>query len=368
MPLAFLYSDELKEYDFGPGHPFRGDRFQNFLPYLKKQLPPENNYVLLTAGEATDEDLLRICREDYIEFTRKYYAAAHVGRDYDDDFYLFQSGDNMPIGRPGNVEMAARVVVGQAKKAADLVMTGKYQKVVSIGGGLHHAKSAYGEGFCLYNDVAFCAKYAQEVYKLDRVLVLDSDAHAGNGTADYLFRSPNFLFIDIHQDPMTIYPGTGFAEDIGDGDGKGFKMNIPMPVYAGNRSYALAFDELIMPVVAEFKPQLIIRNGGSDPYFEDGLTRLGLTAAGFRMMGDHVRQMSEICGGKQIDLIASGYNPDVLPQIWFALLSGIAPFDVPVVEPRPIPARLQADFAYETSKTVVEQVKNHLRPYWKCFQ
>jgi len=141
------------------------------------------------------------------------------------------------------------------------------------------------EGFCIYNDVAFTATYLLEKYNFEKILILDTDAHAGNGTAEYFRTDPRVLFVDIHQDPRTIYPGTGFASDIGADSGKGFSVNIPLPIYAGDESYKLVFDEIILPLTGEFKPQIIVRNGGSDPHFNDGLTHLGLTIAGFRMVG-----------------------------------------------------------------------------------
>ncbi len=153
----------------------------------------------------------------------------------------------------------------------------------------------------------------------------------------------------------------------GTGSGTGFTINVPLPVYASDASYKLVFDEIVEPVAREFQPQIIIRNGGSDPYFEDGLTRLGLTVAGFRMIGERVNKMSQLCQGKLIDLIASGYNPQVLPQCWLALISGIAGFDVPITEPLPVPARLKSDSALPDTKHVVEQVKSALKPYWRCF-
>ncbi len=367
MSVAMLYSEGLKEYDFGPGHPFRGDRYLAFPAYLKETIKPEGNYTFMSADPASDEDLLKICQGDYIDFTRQFFATAHAGLSYDGRFYQYHSADNHPIGRPGDLEAAARLVIGQAKRAADIVQSGEYQKVVSIGGGLHHAKTDYGEGFCLYNDVAFTAMYLMEKYKLERVLILDTDAHAGNGTADYFYSSSKVLFIDLHQDPATLYPGTGFAHETGAGAGAGFTINVPLPVYAGNASYALVFDEIVEPVAREFQPQVIIRNGGSDPYVEDGLTRLGLTVAGFRMIGERVRKLAGLCEGKLIDLIASGYNPRVLPQCWLALLSGVAGFDVDIQEPLLVPARLKSEFTLEETKRVVAQVKRAHKPYWRCF-
>jgi acetoin utilization protein AcuC len=357
----------LKEYDFGPGHPFRGDRYETFPPFLRENLSEDDNYRFLKAEQASDEDLLIICRRDYIEFTRQYYRASNLGLSYDGRFHLYHSPDNSPIGRPGKIEEAARLIVGQAKLAADLVQSGQFQKVVSIGGGMHHAKENYGEGFCIYNDVAFSAKYLMEEYKLERILILDTDAHAGNGTSQYFYSNPKVLFIDLHQDPRTLYPGVGFTSDIGSGEGKGFTVNVPMPVYAGYDSYQLVFDQIIQPIVEEFKPQIIIRNGGSDPHFADGLTHLGLPVRGFRMIGERVKEMAEICRGSLIDLIASGYNKKLLPYAWLALISGLAGFKLSLEEPEPIPQRFQKDPSLEQTAEIVAEVKSALRDYWSCF-
>ena len=309
METSVLYSEDLKEYDFGLGHPFRGDRYVNFYNFLCKNLKEGKDYSLLKAEPASDKDLQKICHKNYIEFTRGYYESANLGIPYPGRFTDFQSMDNLPTGKPGKIEEAARLVVGQAKLAVQLLMNGTFKKAVSIGGGMHHAKPNHGEGFCLYNDVAFCALHTIQEYGLDRVLILDTDAHAGNGTMEYFYEENRVLFVDVHQDPLGLYPGTGFVEQIGSGKGKGFTVNIPLPVHAGDSAYRLVFETVIEPLVKEFKPQLIIRNGGSDPHFADGLTSLGLTMEGFRMIGEKVRKISEICDGKLIDLIASGYNP-----------------------------------------------------------
>jgi len=366
MTIAVLYRDELKEYDFGPGHPFRGDRYQIFPKYLSEHVKPDSRYRFLKAEPATDDDLRRICDPAYIEFTKKYYRAAHLGDSGDEgEFFQYQTMDNLPIGRPGRLEEAARIIIGQAKMAVDLVQSGQYQKAVSLGGGMHHAKAASGEGFCLYNDVAFTGIYLEQKYHTERILILDTDAHAGNGTAEYFYSDPRVLFIDIHQDPRTLYPGVGFASEIGAGEGKGKTVNVPLPPGAGNDSYRLVFEELVEPLAAEFQPQIIVRNGGSDPHFADELTGLGLTVTGFRMIGEKVRKMAELCGGKEIDLIASGYNREVLPYAWLALLAGLAGWDTPVQEPGKIPALLQPDSRLPQTKRMVSEVKSYLKGYWK---
>jgi len=366
MAIGILYREELKEYDFGPGHPFRGDRYQRFPQFLRDNLAEDDNYRMLKAESAGDQDLRLICQQEYIDFTREYYQAANLGLSYSGQFFRFHSGDNMPIGRPGKLEEAARLVVGQAKMACHLVQDGKFKKAVSIGGGLHHAKPSYGEGFCLYNDVAFCALHLRQEYKLERILILDTDAHAGNGTCEYFYEDKRVLLIDLHQDPRTLYAGTGFAYQIGSGDGKGFTINIPMPVYAGYDSYQLVFESIVQPIVEEFKPQIIIRNGGSDPHFNDGLTSLGLPVRGFRMIGERVREMAKICDDKVIDLIASGYNREVLPYAWLALLSGLAGIELKIEEPWIIAQQVKTDPSFAETEKVVKEVKSQLKDYWAC--
>lgn len=222
------------------------------------------------------------------------------------------------------LQEAARLIVGQAKKACDLIQQGTFEKAVSVGGGLHHAKPSYGEGFCLYNDVAFCALYLIKEYGLQQVLILDTDAHAGNGTAQYFYDDPRVLLIDLHQDPNTLYPGTRFVGEIGSGKGEGFTINVPLPIGADDACYELVFDSIVEPLTKEFKPEIIVRNDGSDPAAGDELTSLALSAKGFRMIGERVSNISTVCDGRVIDLIASGYNSKILPYAWLALITGLA--------------------------------------------
>ena len=130
----------------------------------------------------------------------------------------------------------------------------------------------------------------------------------------------------------------------------------------------MVFEQIVEPLAKEFQPEIIIRNGGSDPHFNDGLTSLGLTVEGFRMIGQKVRQMSDICGGKVIDLIASGYHRGVLPYAWMALISGLANFNVPIEEPSPIPHSLRIDTQMPETIKVVSEVKSYLKDYWRCFR
>jgi acetoin utilization protein AcuC len=359
MKVGILYSSKLRNYDFGPGHPFRGDRFESFMSYFDATLSHSGKFeVLLNDEPASAEDLQLWHTTDYIQAMSEASAGVPVA-----NLFKYVSGDNVNprTGRfPEGIEPAARIIVKNAMRACDLVQEGRYEKAVSIGGGLHHAKPRYGEGFCVYNDVVISAKHAIEKCNLDRIMILDTDAHAGNGTCQAFYADPRVLFVDIHQ--KYIYPGTGHEDDVGEGEGKGYTVNVPLPPGADDEAYEFVFDELILPLVEEFEPQLLIRNGGSDPHPSDAITQLGLTLKGFRYVGRRVREIADTCDGKEVDLICSGYKPQVLSRAWAALISGLADVDIPLEEP--VPLRAEESQTLEEVKSVVTTVKRNLQPYW----
>ena len=139
-----------------------------------------------------------------------------------------------------------------------------------------------------------------------------------------------------------------------------------MPPYAGDDCYRLAFEEVILPVASEFKPQIILRNGGSDPHYSDNLTNLGLTLRGVRMIGEKVKEMAQICGGQAIDMIGSGYNKEILPHAWLALISGLADFPVSLEEPGHFPGQGGGGTAYDETKAMIQEVKKMLKDFWSC--
>jgi acetoin utilization protein AcuC len=360
LSIGMIFSDKLREYDFGSGHPFRGDRFKSFMSYFNSQLRKSGRFEVLISEEAASDDDLELWHtEDYIQVVRRASAGLEVP-----DLFSYISGDNVnpATGRfPEGIEAAARVIVKNSMLACELVQEGKFKKCVSIGGGLHHAKSGFGEGFCVYNDVVICARHAIRKFGLERVLVLDTDAHAGNGTCEAFYSDPRVLFVDLHQ--KYIYPGTGFEDEIGEGNGKGFTVNVPLPPFASDAAYRFVFEELIFPLAEEFNPQLVIRNGGSDPHPSDQITQLGLTLEGFRYIGERVRVLADFCDGKEVDLICSGYKPEVLSRAWAALIAGLAGVDINLKEPFPL--RIEKRQMLEEVKKVVKKVKGNLKPYWR---
>jgi len=354
MPLTIVYSDDIKGYDFGAGHPFRSDRYVNFMNLLRAKV---EGFEEIEPRSASDRDLMLVHDRSYVQDL----VAASSGAWIPSHTYM---SEDTPL-QPG-MERAARFIVGASMTAAELVMHSGVTHAVGVGGGLHHARRDYAAGFCIYNDVAISALHLLESHGLERILVLDTDAHAGDGTCHILYQEPRVLFIDLHQDPRTLYPGTGFAHEIGEGKGKGFTVNVPMPPGASDEAYEYALDHIFAPLAEEFRPQIIIRNGGSDPHFADELTDLGLTLEGFTMIGSKVKEVAErVCGGRRVDLLGSGYNQTILPLGWLALVAGAAGLDLHFREPFVFNSRKESGIS--DTKQVVQEVRRNLRGYWKCF-
>lgn len=365
MKFAVIYHKDSYKYGFGKGHPFNGERFRNFFDFFIGRFSAfRDNFEVISPAPAGQELLELVHSKEYIEVI----TAASRGKMFP-DIFRYVSADNVsPVTGyiPLGIEEGARVVVGIAALAGELVVEGKYAKAIGIGGGMHHAKPDYGEGFCFYNDIAVCARNLKRKYGLKRILVLDTDAHAGNGTMDIFYDDPEVLFIDIHQDPRTVYPGTGYVHEIGKGKGEGFTVNLPVLPRTGNKAYEYLFEEVIFPLAAEYKPEAIIRYGGSDPHHMDELTSLGLTIDGFRMIGSKVSELAgELTSGTSVDLLLSGYNPVVLPYVWLALISGLLGLDIDLSGLNEEPGPGQDSRLGET-RDMVNELKRHLKKYWKC--
>lgn len=355
LQVGIAFHEKYAQYDFGSGHPFRGDRFGNAMKLFQQQgLLDLPNVSVLKPEIAESEDLLRVHNKSYIDLI---FDFAEKGRPYDLD---------TPVS-PSILE-AALFIMGGALKIGQCLFGGEIERGVSLGGGLHHAGENFGGGFCLFNDVAILARYLQEEHHVSRVLILDYDVHAGNGTSDIFYSDPSVLFISVHQDPKTLFPGTGFIRQIGKGDGEGFNVNLPLPPGTGNQTYFLALREIFVPLAREFKPDIILANGGSDPHFADILGSLGLTVDGFFNLSKLIVNIAEeTCGGKLVLLVGSGYNPAVLPSCWYALAAGVAGVEkIEVTDPsEPL---VEPPWCRERVEATVKELRQNLREHWKCFK
>jgi acetoin utilization protein AcuC len=353
--VGITYHKKYSQYDLGPGHPFRGDRFINAIRFFREhRLLSHSSVVMIEPEPSNREDLLRVHDEEYIDLI---YRLAKENRSYDIE---------TPVSR--QILEATLLIVGGAVSTGKAMYEGRVNRAVALGCGYHHAGKNYGGGFCLFNDIAVLVEFLRKEYGLRRVLILDHDVHFGNGTSDIYYEDPDILFISFHQDPRTIYPGTGFIEQIGRGDGEGFNVNVPLIPQTGDRNYLYALNEIFGPMAEEFKPDLIVTNGGSDPHFADMLGNLGLTVSGFFKLSKTIRAVAEkVCQGKVILMPGSGYNPAVLPQCWYALAAGIVDLEtIDAADPYPPP--VEPSYIRPRMEEMLAKLKRILRKYWSCFR
>jgi acetoin utilization deacetylase AcuC-like enzyme len=218
----------------------------------------------------------------------------------------------------------ARLSAGGVVAATDAVMCGEVHHAYALtrppG---HHAMSDKGMGFCVYGNVAIAARYAQTAHNIRRVAILDWDVHHGNGTQDAFYEDPDVLFISIHQEDL--FPvGWGKLEHIGEGSGTGTTVNIPLPSGAGNRAYMAVMEQVILPIIRQFGPELILVSAGQDASVQDPLGRMSLTTAAYRSMTSMMRDVAgDVCEGRLVIAQEGGYSDWYAPYCSAAIAEGL---------------------------------------------
>jgi acetoin utilization protein AcuC len=352
MKSAILYSEGIREYDLG--HVLTGDRFDYFLQLFQSVLGGNPALEMIEPDYATEDDLKLVHSEEYIRRIERYES-----RDPHDT----------PLS-PGLVR-AARLLAGAGKIAGEIVYSGRYNKAFVIGGGVQHASRDHEKGFGVFSDVGICAENLMQNHGVKKILILDTDAHAGDGVYQIFCEDPRVLYISIHQDPRTLYPGTGFIDDSGEGRGKGYSVHIPLLPRTSDMAYKHVLENIFVPLAQEYQPEMIMMVDGSDPHFTDRITQMGLTLEGIRMIADMVRETADhVCGGKVIDFAGSGYsaNPKVVALGWLASIAGLSGIEFEPEEPVPIPAGLGRDSRLKETQSITGVVKKYFSSYWKCFQ
>ncbi|MBI5789436.1 MAG: histone deacetylase [Candidatus Schekmanbacteria bacterium] len=202
----------------------------------------------------------------------------------------------------------ALLAAGGVLTAVDALFTGQINNAFcAVRPPGHHAETNIAMGFCLFNNIAIAARYAQQKNYCERVLILDWDAHHGNGTQHAFWEDSSVFYCSLHQYPH--YPGSGAEEERGAGSGEGFTLNLPMPVNACDQTYMQALTEKFIPAAEKFAPQLILISAGFDAHTADPLADLAITTDGFRHMTDLVLKLAEqICQGRIISVLEGGYN------------------------------------------------------------
>lgn len=206
----------------------------------------------------------------------------------------------------------ALLAAGGACDAVDAVMEGRAPRAFSLARPPgHHAEPHRAMGFCLLNSVAIAARHAQAAHGIQRVAIVDWDVHHGNGTQAIFWEDPSVLFISLHQFPF--YPGSGSRAETGGGEGTGTTINIPLPAGTGEDVYLAAMDDLVLPALRAFAPELILVSAGYDAHEDDPLAMMRLRTESFGLFAERLRDAAEeLCGGKLVLVLEGGYNLNAL--------------------------------------------------------
>ena len=299
-PTTALLADPIfREHLAGREHPERPERFDAVVRGLR-QAGLLERLARVDRRAATEEELLLCHTAEYLRTARH---DALSGRP------SLSTGDTDIT--PNSWDVASQAA-GGVLNAIDAVATGRVRNAFcAVRPPGHHATASRGMGFCFFNHAALAARYAQRRHGLERALIVDWDVHHGNGTQDIFYSDPTVFFFSTHQWPL--YPGTGRADETGEGAGVGTTMNFPFPAGSGRKEILGAVENSLAPAAERFRPDLVVISAGFDSRVGDPLGRFTLTDRDF---GDLTRAVMEIAarhaGGRVVSVLEGGYNLDGL--------------------------------------------------------
>lgn len=284
------------------GHPEHQGRIRQILPFLDAA-GILADLTLLEPTVASIEQLRRVHAATLLEHVRQVCQAGGGVLDHGDTYATAQSYD------------LARLAAGSTIAAVDQIMTGQVKNgfaLVRPPG--HHAEFNRISGFCLFNNAAAAARQAQAVHGVERVLIIDFDVHHGNGTQDIFYDDDSVMFISSHLFlPRMFYPGTGALQELGQGQGNGYTVNVPLLPNVGDVGYGRILTELIRPLAQQFKPGLILVSAGYDAHWQDPLAMVGLSLTGYAQMARALVSLAdELADGRILFVLEGGYLIEAL--------------------------------------------------------
>lgn len=351
MDTWIIRDPRFLEHDPGPGHPENRHRLDAV--YRTLDAAPIPGTVTRSSTPVTREILGRAHSNEYVARVESTAGEAHTRLDTD------------TFASPRSYESAVHAA-GAVVQAVDAVHAGRaggaFALVRPPG---HHAERSAAMGFCLFNNVAVAAQYALDHLGTRRILVLDPDVHHGNGTQNTFYETREVLYVSSHQHPL--YPGTGWFDEVGHGDGEGFTVNLPCPAGLGDTDFFHLYDTILSPVVAEYAPELILVSAGYDTWHTDPLGGMRVTREGYRALFALVASWSAAhCPGRLVFALEGGYDPaGVIAGVEASLeaLTGATPAGVLDAARAPAIAGDGRQLV-ESVHGVVMNARSALEPYW----
>jgi acetoin utilization deacetylase AcuC-like enzyme len=265
------------------------------------------NILTLAARSATDDELSVVHFSPHLESLKR--KSEEGGGELDPDTYMTpQSWEAAIWAAGGAIRLVEAVVKGECHNGFALLRPPG-----------HHATSKRAMGFCLINNIAVAARYANQNLGVERIAIVDYDVHHGNGTQDIFYDDPKVLYCSTHASPF--YPGTGSIEEMGKGDGQGATLNMPLPPGVGDKGYERMFDQVLIPALRSWKPDLILVSAGYDAHWSDPIGPMVLSVTGYERLTAMLYDLAnELCQGRIVLMLEGGYNLDALGACTVAAL------------------------------------------------
>lgn len=311
--VAAPWDRRLLGYDFGSGHPLAPVRVELTMA-LAASLGVLDRLEVVDFDQATDEELQLVHSASYVEAVRL------SGK-------TLRPDPAHGLGTPDDpvfpaMHEASALVAGASLAATRAVFAGSHDHGVNVSGGLHHAMPSRASGFCVYDDPAIAVAWLLE-QGIDRVAYVDIDVHHGDGVQAIFWDDPRVLTISLHQSGQTLFPGTGFAEDVGGPNARGSAINVAFAPGTGDEQWHQAFDATVPDALNRFAPAFLVTQHGCDTHTLDPLASLRLTVDGQRAAHAKLHTLGhEICGGRWLAVGGGGYElVQVVPRSWTHLLA-----------------------------------------------
>lgn len=308
MPNIRVISNSLaKKHSNSYSHPESAQRIEIIEEWLS--INPDNHITHeILSDFATREEILTVHSDDYYRLIEK--TQGYGG------YFLF----TMDTGANSYTFDAARqaVAIGKSAILESDHRTSIFALVRPPG---HHATRSAAQGFCIFNNISIATEIALQQKKYQRIAIIDFDNHFGNGTAYNHEENPDILYISTHASPKICYPGSGHYDEIGRGDGKGFNIPIPLWYRANEIDIQFVFEQLILPIIHQFKPEFLAISAGFDAYEKDPLGVLGVTKEGFSIIGAYIQLISQELNIPLANFLEGGYNIQDLPDLIFSYIT-----------------------------------------------
>jgi len=314
-----VWDEQLRGYDFGAGHPLAPIRVQLAMRLAADFGLFEAPHVTLGPPERTitRAELLRVHGADFVA------AVERAGLDPSVRELDFGLGtDDVPTFL--GMHEASMGVCSATMAAAQSVLELGFDHAVNLAGGLHHAMPNAASGFCVYNDLGVAIAWLLD-QGLERIAYVDVDVHHGDGVQAMFYDDPRVMTVSLHESGRTLFPGTGYASEVGGPGAEGTAVNVALPAGTGDTGWLRAFEAVVPPVLEAFAPQIIVSQQGCDSHIDDPLAHLALTIDGQRRSYEMIHRLAhQLCEGRWVVVGGGGYEwVDVVPRAWTHLVAEV---------------------------------------------